>query len=164
MRSIRHLGLLIIRRAGPVAKKKMFWKLSNESHIWMTWELATSSVDIESHIPRLAHFTKTWWAHSEAKAPSRLLSAHSQKLLNRENQLKIFVNLFFSSLSLRWLMGLFLKCATKTTSEQHIFNSRKDGFVLMSGNEIVINYSKVKFVWTVFLIFNLVLFISKTKS
>lgn len=65
---------------------------------------------------------------------------------------------------------LFLKHETHENYLQNFFTSenKRDGFVLMSRNEIVINCSKVKFVSNLNFVssisFDFVLFISKTKS
>lgn len=86
-----------------------------------------------------------------------------KNLLNREKQREISWNCFsftFTALADELLGSLFINRATKRKSNLHTFSLQKDGFVLMSGNEIVINYSKVKFV-SVFFSFNFVCLFSK---
>lgn len=89
------------------------------------------------------------------------------KSLNRKKQRGISWNFTFTALADELLVSLFLKAwntrKVKTTEERSphhprlLFASEKymerDGFVLMSGNENEINYSKVKFVWFSFVFF-----------
>lgn len=95
------------------------------------------------------------------------LEARNEKLAEpRKAAREISWNFTFTALVDELMVSLFLNHEAKQNlSARKIW--KRDGFVLMSGNEIVINYSKVKFVWFCFFYFSLISFcllISKTKS
>lgn len=85
----------------------------------MTWELATNAVDIEekqSHIPRPGTIYENMMSSLEGKstfAITQRARCGLPKLLNRENQLKIFVNLFFSFTFTALVDGFIFKMRNK---------------------------------------------------
>lgn len=123
----------------------------------------------DSHIPSVDTFLKLvnpmMIALKERRRHLRKSTARRKarnvKIAEPQKPARDFVKFHFHCVGW-WAVGEFIFKSMKHTKTEETKNPqpkrllrkiwKRDGFVLMSGNEIVINYSKVKFVWFFFFI------------